>query len=250
MHRTPELAIASSNVKHLKLIPILMAVLLESSIFPSAKLAIATTSANHYQASKYREQGLSYRQQERYADAIASMQAAVALQPDHIDGRVNLGWTQHLAGDESAAAQSLSQAAYLDPSHVQTFNALGIVYLVRGDLSAAVLTHLWAMVLKPENEIAHYNLSLALHRLQHYDGAIKTASQAITLEPNNPHPLVALAIAHWDRDDRRRAQAVYRQAIELDSRYREGRFPNLLKEAGFSREQIQTTEQIRATLNQ
>ena len=51
------------------------------------------------------------------------------------------------------------------------------------------------MFLKPDNEIAFYNLSLALHQLEIYPLAITTANRAAKLEPNNPHPLVAAAIS-------------------------------------------------------
>ena len=78
-------------------------------------------------------------------------------------GRVNLGWTQHLAGQENAAAQSLLQAIYRDPSSVPAFNALGIVYLVSGKLNAASdCSHLEPQFLQPEDEIAYYNLSSSL----------------------------------------------------------------------------------------
>lgn len=229
---------------------ILITALFSTSALLGVEQALAADRASLvYQSSKYRELGLSYQRQERYPEAIAAMKKSVELDPSNINGRVNLGWTQHLAGQEDAAAESLVQAAYLNPFSVPTFNALGIVYLVRGDLPEAILAHLWATLLKPDNEIAYYNMSLAFHRLQMYDWAITTASEAVTLEPSNPHPLVALAIAQWDSDDRMRAQLTYRKAIDLDSRYRDGGFLNHLKKAGFSPEQIKTTEQVLLSAN-
>lgn len=229
---------------------ILITALLSTSTLLVSKSVVAATSNNQYQASKYREVGLSYQRQERYPEAIASMKKSVELDPNNVNGRVNLGWTQHLAGQEDNAAESLLQAALLHPFSPPTFNALGIVYLVSGDLTAAVFVHTWAAILKPNNEIAFYNLSLAYQRLKLYDLAITTATKAATLEPNNPHPLVALAIAHWDSDDRIRAQLAYRKAIDLDARYSDRGFLNYLKEAGFSPAQIQTSQQILATSKQ
>ncbi len=206
--------------------------------------ASATSAVNPYQASKYRELGLLYQQQQRYSEAIATMKKSVALAPQNIIGRVNLGWTQHLAGQESAAAESLLQAAYRDPYSVPTFNALGIVYLVGGDLTSAVTVHTWAAMLKADNEIAYYNLSLSYHRLRQYAFAAITANIAAQLEPTNPHPFVALAIAHWDGGERNRSMKAYRLAFNLDSRYSDRAFLGHLKKAGFSREQIQTAEQV------
>lgn len=195
-------------------------------------------------ASEYRELGLRYRQQERYPAAIAALEKSVELDPQTISSRVVLGWTLHLARQEEAASEALRQAIYRDPGDVPALNAMGIVCLVTGNLDDAVAVHSWALMLKPDNEIAYYNLSLAYHGLQKYDWAIATASQAATLEPTNPHPLVAQAIAQWDNGEQSVAQQVYRQAINLDPRYRDRPFLAHLREAGFSPGQIQTTEQV------
>ncbi len=239
-----DLNICSGSVKTL-LHSSLMAVMLLTGMSHDPNSAVAI-SPNPYRASQYRELGLLYSQQERYGLAIATMQKSVELDPKNIIGRVNLGWTQHLAGRENAAAQSLLQAIYRDPSSVPAFNALGIVYLVSGKLNAAVIAHTWAAFLQPEDEIAYYNLSLAFHRLHLYRSAIATAKRAAALEPANPHPFVALAIAHWDSGERRSGIRAYEQARNLDARYSEHPFLAYLKKAGFSQSQIQTAEQVRA----
>lgn len=216
-----------------------LAILLFGSLFLAKPTFTATTSA-----SEYRELGLRYRQQERFPEAIAALEKSVELDPESTSSRVVLGWTQHLAGQESAAAESLRQAIYQDWLHVPALNAMGIVCLVSGNLDDAVAVHSWALMLQPDNEVAYYNLSLAYHRLQKYDWAIATARQAAVLEPNNPHPLVAQAIAQWDNGQQPQAQQVYRQAINLDPRYRDRGFLAELQEAGFSPEQIQITEKV------
>jgi tetratricopeptide (TPR) repeat protein len=194
-------------------------------------------------AEEYRLQGLAYRQQEKYPEAIAALQKAVALEPKNISGWVILGWTQHRAGQEEAATQTLTENFYRQPFDVPNLNALGIVHLVRGRLSEAVVTHSWAIALKPNNEIAYYNLSLAMERLGQDEWAISNAIEASQLEPTNPHPLLALAIAHWP-DNRPQALEACQKAIALDGRYRDVEFLNYLPEAGFSPEQTETAKQI------
>lgn len=206
--------------------------------------AIAASLADRNAANQYRALGLSYREEGRFAEAIAALQQSVDLDPDHLAGRVNLGWTLHLDRQDQAAAQVLQQTASLDPFHVPTFNALGIVYLMNGDLAAAALTHAWAALLKPDNEIAHYNLSLAWQQLQQYDWAIAAAQKASVLEAENPHPWVALAIAYWGKQDIEKAQQAYQQAIDLDGRYSDSGFLDYLNEAGFSSDQIATSKQV------
>ncbi|WP_404785390.1 tetratricopeptide repeat protein [Altericista sp. CCNU0014] len=199
---------------------------------------------NPVSAGTYRASGLSYREQLRYPEAIAAFQKAAELDPTNPSNSVLLGWTQHLAGQEDAATQTLLNAAYQDLSNVSTFNALGIVLLTRGKLDDAVWVHSWALGLNSDNEIAYYNLSLAYHRLQQYDWAIATAKKAARLEPSNPHPFVALAIAHWSKGDRSSATQAYRQALQIDSRYRDRSFLGYLNEAGFHIDQIRVAEQV------
>lgn len=205
------------------------------------------SQADRRSADEYRQLGLSYRKQERFDDAIAALQQSVNLDPQNIDGRIILGWTQHLAKKDDAAAVSLWEAIYRSPTSLQAFNAIGIVYLVRGDLPQSVVLHSWAALIKTDNEIAHYNLSLAYQRLKQYDLAIAYAQKAIELEPTNPHPFVALAIAQWADGDRINAKKTFRDAIGVDARYRSPDFLNFLNEAGFSNEQIQTAKQVLAS---
>jgi len=198
-------------------------------------------------AAQYRQLGLSYRQQERFPEAIAALEKSAALEPNTAN-RVLLGWTQHLAGDRQGALETLVKTVHQNPLDVPALNALGIVCLVNGNLPEAVIVHSWATVLAPQNEIAYYNLSLAYHRLQHYPWAIATAAQAAQLEPENPHPLIAEAIAHWNSGNPRLATARYAQALDLDSRYQDPGFLSHLQAAGLSLSQIQTVEAVRATV--
>lgn len=199
-------------------------------------------------AADYRLQGLTYRQQGNVEAAIAAFRSAVALDPANLDGGVLLGWTLHLAGDRAQATARLQETLNRNPFYVPTLNALGIVYLVEGQLYSAVLTHSWAALLKPDNEIAYYNLSLAFERLEQYGWAIATAEKAAILEPYNPHPLIALAMAHWQQGDSPMALTVYADAIALDPRYANVDFLLYLDEAGFSSEQIELSQTILRSL--
>jgi len=206
----------------------------------------SVNQADRRAADEYRQLGLAYRKQERFDEAIAVLQRSVTLDPNNLDGRIILGWTQHLAKKHDEAASSLWDAIYLSPTSLQAFNAIGIVYLVRGDLPQSVILHSWAALLKDNNEIAHYNLSLAYQRLKQYDLAIAYAQKAIELEPSNPHPFVALAIAQLSSGDWINAKKIFREAINVDSRYRNPEFLNFLNEAGFSNDQIQIAKRVLA----
>lgn len=196
-------------------------------------------------AERYRQEGLRYRQEGRLDVAIAALKIAAALDPLNPNSHVILGWTQHLAGDQPVAAQTLQRALQQEPDYVPALNALGIVQLVAGNLETAVSTHSRAAQLQPNNEIAHYNLSLAYERLGQFEEAITNAEIATQLEPQNPHPWVALALAHWSKGNQQQAQSLYQQVVKIDSRYRSSSQLPRLEQAGFSLEQIQATETLR-----
>ncbi|MBF2028242.1 MAG: tetratricopeptide repeat protein [Oscillatoriales cyanobacterium C42_A2020_001] len=211
-------------------------------------LLISISPAPAQSAAEYRQQGLSLREQERYPEAIAALQKSVELEPENLSGRVLLGWTEHKAGQQAAATTTLLEALQLNPFEVPTLNALGIVYLVDGKLSNAIATHAWAAMLKPNNEIAYYNLSLAFERIQQYDWAIAAAQEAAKLEPSNPHPPVAQAIAHWGNGEVQQAKELFQQAIALDPRYTDADFLTYLNEAGFSQTQIEKSQAVLSSL--
>lgn len=219
--------------------------MLAISLSKPLPLSAATTGTS---AAQYRALGLQHRQQNDLPAAIAALQTAVELEPHHLPGRVSLGWTLHLAKQDRAAADLLQATLQRDPFHVPALNALGIIYLVNDDPVAAATLHSWAVWLAPDNEIAHYNLSLAFQRLQQYGWAIDAGRKSAALEPDNPHPFVALAIAEWSSGDQTAAQRSYQQAIDLDARYQDSDFLNFLDEADFSREQIQLAKQVLKTL--
>lgn len=226
-----------------------MALLLRSQIastLTQAPLAYPPFLVDEATADFYRQRGLEYRDRDNFERAIAALKTSVALDPYNANGYVVLGWTEHLAGQETAAAQTLQQALQQEPENVPALNALGIVYLVSGDLQAAVSTHSRAAELKPDNEIAYYNLSLAYQRLQNADAAIENARKATELEPYNPHPWVALAIAHWSNQAPDAAQQAYQQAIALDGRYRDRSFLDHLIQAGFNPTQVDLSAEVLA----
>lgn len=204
------------------------------------------SSADRQAANQARQLGLEYRNSGQSQKAIDTLKKAVFLDPDNLNGYVVLGWTQHLAQQETAAAETLKQALNRNPNHVPALNALGIVYLVQGNLQAAIDTHTKAKALDAKNEIAPYNLSLAYHRLKQYDTAIENATIAAQLEPSNPHPIIAKAIAQWDKGDQAGAKQTYSQAIALDPQFAGSDYGIDLKQAAFSPAQIQVVDKILA----
>lgn len=213
---------------------VLLTIALSAWVFP----AIANS------ASEFRQRGLALRAQGNYGGAIGAFEQAIQLEPQNLDNQLLLGWTVYKAGDRDRAAQVLSQVTAKNPFAVNAWNALGIVDLVSGNVHSSVGSHLWATMLNPKNEVAHYNLSLALTRLQVFDRAIAHGEVATRLEPDNPHTWLALAIAQAATDSNQ-AKQHYRKAMALNPGLENPDIRAIdLQEAGFSPEQIQQVQAL------
>ncbi len=208
----------------------------------------AVSLAQPPSAASHRAEGLLYRQQEQWPEAIAQFRSAIQLEPENVQNYVLLGWTQHLAGQSREAATTLWAGIVRQPLAVASFNALGIVYLVRGEAATAIVLHSWAALLQRENEIAHYNLSLAYHQRGLFGLAQAHARYASSLEPQNPHPLLALAIAQWQQGDRAAARDSYQAALGLNPQYGDRTYRRNLERAGFLPSQIALVDTLAAEL--
>jgi len=93
------------------------------------------------------------------AEARDAYERAIALDPAHVDARVNLGRLLHEAGAPAAAEKQYRAALEADPDHdVAAFN-LGVALEDLGRLRDAIAAYEKAIALDPENADAHYNLA-------------------------------------------------------------------------------------------
>ncbi|GAP94051.1 tetratricopeptide repeat protein [Leptolyngbya sp. NIES-2104] len=217
-------------------------------LFALALIVSTAKSTLAQSAADYRQQGIQYRAQDQFPQAIGAFQKAVKLDEKNLSGRLGLGWTLHLANRRQEAIGVLQGTIPYNPFNIETFNALGIAYLVNGDLINAVAAHTWSTMLDRNNEIPFFNLSLAYERLAMYDWAVESGKRAAELEPNNPHPWIALAIAYQGQGDRVSAKQIFQQAINVDPRYGDRASLNYLSKAAFSPEQIKTAQQLLVTI--
>jgi len=203
---------------------------------------------NPREAALYRIRGLDYQSSGRLDLAIKAMQRSVELDPSNAIGKINLGWALHLAHRDNEARVVLEEVSKEHPRDIAALNALGIVYLVTGELNKAVATHTKAITLDRSDEIAHYNLALAYHLLGEYESGIKEGLSAAKLEPNNPHPKLALSLNFWSKGDSYKSRFYYNCSISLDDRYRKSSYLLHLREAAFSSLQIDQLRQILKSL--
>ena len=149
-------------------------------------------------------------------EAIVSARAAVGLAPDVGFFHYVQALVLHRADREKEAAQEVAEAIRLNPDEESHFSLLASIELARRDWPAALTAAERGLALNPE-DVACANLrSMALVRMGRKTEAMETVDFALEREPDN-----ALSHANqgWNclhRNDPRRAQDHFREALRLN----------------------------------
>ncbi len=98
----------------------------------------------------------------RPAEAIVRLREALSLQPDYVPALINLGDACAAIGDVNGALKALERAARLAPAHVEARMSLGIARLQADQVAGALEELQAAVVIAPHHPDAHSNLAHAL----------------------------------------------------------------------------------------
>jgi tetratricopeptide (TPR) repeat protein len=158
-------------------------------------------------------------QQGKLAAAYASLQVAMPFLARSPEARWRLGLLRERRGDEAGAEAEFHRAVALDPGHVEAR-----LELARGALSerhyGEALKHLEVAVRRePRNPMALEALALAHRGLGHLDQAERYAREEVRLAPQSSRSWRTLGQALQDRATApalREAEQAYRRALQLE----------------------------------
>jgi Flp pilus assembly protein TadD len=136
----------------------------------------------------------------RYADAVAALQRAAALQPDNSRAFQRLGTAYHAMGDEEHALENYRHALALAPDS-KAYGNIGVLEYGRGRFAEAVAAFAEAARLDPRNPIAQRNLGDAYTRLgrrteaaEAYATAVRLCEDMLRVNPRDARTLGSLAV--------------------------------------------------------
>jgi len=202
-----------------------------------------------------RQLGNAYRAQGRWELAEAELRAAVRLNPDHPDTRVDLasllieraprgdpgleaegllrealrlspelagarhflGALHHKRGEKERAAAEYRTALELDPFNPITLGNLAVILEERGDLDGALALYHRGMEVDPANVRMISSAAWIETRRGHPDQAVELLGRAAGLEPSSPGPLLALAQVFESSKQYDSALAALRQAVSRET---------------------------------
>lgn len=163
----------------------------------------------------------SLRRAERFADAVVSYDAALALiptpQPGHWPIYYSRGVASERTGNWAAAEADFRQALALNPEQPQVLNYLGYSFVDRGEnLDEALGLIEKAVSLDPEAGYIIDSLAWAYFRLGRYAEAVAPMEKASLLEPVDPVVTDHLGDVYWAVGRVLEAQFQWRRALSFD----------------------------------
>jgi tetratricopeptide (TPR) repeat protein len=128
--------------------------------------------------------GILALQQGQPETAIAPLQQAVALQPNHAFAHVHLAHALRGTQQVEAALPHYQRALSLNPQLAEVYLDLGNVFLELGQTQQAIAAYGQAIAVNARLPKAHYSLGMA-HQVQgNFDAAVQHYQQAIALQPD------------------------------------------------------------------
>jgi tetratricopeptide (TPR) repeat protein len=210
----------------------------------------SSIALNSFRAYYY--YGLALSASRRYAEAIASLEVALDLDPQDLQALIALGDAQLKLGDIGEARAAFARSLKLRPAHAPALDGLARTYEAQADTDKALdhfrqsinsnkgyapaYTHLGdlylsidrigdavqlleeAVTIRPDFAEGLNRLALAYGRLGMHHEAVATVQKAIELEPGNPFHLQTLGWLQVSHGLLRAAERSFRGAIDLDPR--------------------------------
>src|SRR6266550_1980194 len=159
-------------------------------------------------------------------EAIRELRTATELKPDGPEARYKLGLMLRKKKEESAAKQQFEIFERLEQQTKQkmqagSLNSQGNDLLEKGFSREAAAAYRKALLLEPKDARLHYNLALALSKLQEHSDEERQLRQAIELDPHFAQAQNQLGSSLMLRERFDEAEREFRAAIESDPQYAE-----------------------------
>ena len=148
--------------------------------------------------------------------AVASFEAALALDPDSADAHGNLGVVRGMLGDWQQAIESYERALALDPDHPRTLCNLGRVHERAGDSARATARYEEAVRRDPGCGHGHRYLGYRHFQAGDLDRALPHLEAVLRLDPDSADAHNDVGSVYARKGDPGRAAAHFEQALRLD----------------------------------
>jgi tetratricopeptide (TPR) repeat protein len=130
----------------------------------------------------------------RYAEAANEFRKAVAIKPDSVTARVNLGAALSQTGDLKGAAEQFEEVLRLEPGKATAHYNLGIILAVQNKHEEAIAHLRSVLSVEPNDTTARFLLAQQLNKSGKADEALIEYSRVVEVNPANESALLELVI--------------------------------------------------------
>lgn len=162
--------------------------------------------------------GLNFKEKKDTIRAINSFQKAVELNPDLMDGWINLGQL-HAGLGNKIAAQYFNTAITIAPKNVDALHAKAQYLQDNNDLNGAIEWYKKINAVDPQYEEAYYNTGLLYLDLDSIPQAYQAFDVAIKVNPVFVQAYYFRGVAAELQGKKNQAKADYEQALKLAPNY-------------------------------
>jgi tetratricopeptide (TPR) repeat protein len=149
-----------------------------------------------------------------YDLAIAYLQHALQIDPEHFIALQNLGTAYRQKKDWAQAKSTLERALALNSNDAEVNYNLGMVYAQQNDTGHAYDYLQKAIALQPEYPEALNNLGILYLRMHRSDEAVKSFEQCVLVAPAYDQAYLNLARVYEIEGDREKAKAILRDLLK------------------------------------
>ena len=153
--------------------------------------------------------------QARMDEAVAELRHAVRIRPDSFENFYRLGTVLYLAGRYQEAVDAYRRATELQPRRADAYTNLGAAYHMLGDVNQAIGNYEHAVGLGAGDAQAFGNLAVSYFFGGRYEDALRTCLEAIRRDPTRASLQRDLGDYYAKLGRTREARAAYTRAIEL-----------------------------------
>jgi len=137
-------------------------------------------------AGCYNNLGVIHDHQKNWQAAAAAYRQAIALQPTYAIAHKNMGDALRQLGQLESALASYETAVGCAPAFGEARAALGLALYLGGQFRKAIEQLHLAIQLNPRDGNSHTNLALCHARLAEHDSALAAARRAVEIDPSDP----------------------------------------------------------------
>jgi len=140
--------------------------------------------------------GMAYLEQHRFGQAEEQFRAALALDDDYLEARIDLAIALAAEVEYEPALAELERALEIAPEHPTALYMLGLIHKYRGEKEAAIAAFEKVHAVDPHDTDSKYNLATSYKDRQQFDRAIPLLEEVIAASPHFASAYYALGQAY------------------------------------------------------